>query len=42
LIGTLGALEYVYRKYRFREYGAGLHDRLLARLFPPRQGEVSQ
>ena len=35
LIGTLGASEYVVRKARFREYGSGLHDRLLARLFPP-------
>jgi uncharacterized membrane protein len=36
LIGLLGAAEYVVRKARFREYGAGLHDRLLARVFPPR------
>jgi uncharacterized membrane protein len=35
LMGTLGATEYVIRKVRFREYGSGLHDRLLARLFPP-------
>lgn len=35
LIGTLGASEYVIRKARFREYGSGLHDRLLARFFPP-------
>lgn len=35
LMGVLGASEYVVRKIRFREYGAGLHDRLLARLFPP-------
>lgn len=35
LIGVLGASEYVVRKYRFREYGAGLHDRLLAKVFPP-------
>jgi uncharacterized membrane protein len=35
LIGALGASEYVVRKARFREYGSGLHDRLLARLFPP-------
>ncbi len=35
LIGMLAAGEYVVRKFRFREYGAGLHDRLLARIFPP-------
>lgn len=38
LIGVLGASEYVVRKARFREYGPHLHDRLLARLFPPRTG----
>lgn len=36
LMGTLGGTEYVIRKYRFREYGSGLHDRLLSRVFPPR------
>lgn len=36
LIGVLGAGEYLVRKARFREYGTGLHDRLIARLFPPR------
>jgi uncharacterized membrane protein len=36
LIGLLATAEYVVRKARFREYGAGLHDRLLARVFPPR------
>jgi uncharacterized membrane protein len=35
LIGVVGGTEYVVRKYRFREYGGGLHDRLLARLMPP-------
>lgn len=42
LMGSLGGTEYVIRKYRFREYGGGLHDRLLARLFPPpsKSGEV--
>jgi uncharacterized membrane protein len=34
-IGVLGASEYVVRKYKFREYGNGLHDRLLAKVFPP-------
>lgn len=36
LIGALGSTEYIVRKYRFRDYGSGLHDRLLARVFPPR------
>ncbi len=36
LMGLLGASEYVVRKFRFREYGAGLHDRMIARIFPPR------
>lgn len=36
LMGMMFAGEYLLRKYRFREYGSGLHDRLLARLFPPR------
>jgi uncharacterized membrane protein len=35
LMGVLGASEYVVRKVRFREYGDGLHDRLIARVFPP-------
>jgi uncharacterized membrane protein len=35
LMGGLGASEYAVRKFRFREYGPGLHDRLLARLWPP-------
>jgi uncharacterized membrane protein len=35
LMGVLGASEYVVRKARFREYGPQLHDRLLAKLFPP-------
>lgn len=38
LIGALGASEYVVRKARFREYGDSLHDRLLARVFPPAAG----
>lgn len=41
LIGLLAASEYVVRKARFRDYGSGLHDRLLARLFPPRTGVPS-
>lgn len=35
LIGLVGTVEYVVRKHRFREYGPGLHDRLLARVMPP-------
>ena len=35
LMGVLGATEYLVRKARFREYGTGLHDRLIARVFPP-------
>lgn len=35
-MGCLFAAEYVVRKARFREYGSGLHDRVLARCFPPR------
>lgn len=37
LIGLLGTAEYIVRKARFRKYGNGLHDRLLAQLFPPRK-----
>ena len=37
LIGLLGTAEYIVRKYRFRDYGSGPHDRLLAQLFPPRK-----
>jgi uncharacterized membrane protein len=42
LIGLLGAAEYVVRKFRFREYGSGLHDRLIARVFPPASSETSR
>ena len=35
LMGVLFTVEYVIRKARFRDYGSGPHDRLLARLFPP-------
>lgn len=38
LIGTVATVEYVVRKAMFREYGAGLHDRILARVFPPHSG----
>ena len=37
-MGAMFAGEYVLRQFRFRKYGEGLHDRLLARLFPPREG----
>ena len=36
LIGALATAEYAMRKYRFRDYGGGVHDRVLSRLFPPR------
>lgn len=39
LMGALFAGEYVLRQYRFRKYGSGLHDRLLARVFPPARVE---
>lgn len=35
VMGVLFGAEYVVRKYRFREYGRGLHDRLIAAIFPP-------
>lgn len=40
LIGLLASVEYVVRKFRFRDYGKGLHDRVLARLFPPHTGAL--
>lgn len=40
LMGLLLSVEYVLRRYRFRDYGRGPHDRALARLWPPRD-EVS-
>ena len=39
LMGMMFVGEYVLRKYRFRDYGAGLHDRLLAKLFPAERAE---
>jgi len=35
-MGVMFAGEYVVRQYRFRNYGRGPHDRLLALLFPPK------
>lgn len=35
LMGLMFAGELLVRKYRFREYGDGLHDRLISRIFPP-------
>jgi uncharacterized membrane protein len=35
LMGILFLIEYILRKYRFREYGPGIHDRILAAIFPP-------
>jgi len=37
LMGVMFVGEYLLRRYRFREYGGGLHDRLLSRIFPPRE-----
>lgn len=39
LMGALLASEYLLRKWRFRDYGAGPHDRLLAKLWPS-EGEA--
>lgn len=38
LMGSMFAGEYVLRKARFREYGRGPQDWLLAKAFPPRPG----
>lgn len=35
-MGLLFATEFVVRKARFRRYGPGWHDRLFAKIFPPR------
>lgn len=37
LMGLMFAGEYVVRHARFRNYGSGLHDQLLSRIFPPRE-----
>lgn len=39
LIGCLFTVEYIVRKYRFRDYGSLPHDRLIARVFPPREND---
>ena len=36
LIGTLFAIEFVYRHWRFRRYLGAPTDALLRRIFPPR------
>ncbi len=36
LIGAMFTVEYLVRSYRFRHYGARLHARVVARIFPPR------
>lgn len=41
LMGVMFAGEYILRKARFRDYGRGPHDRLLALLWPPRGPEGS-
>ncbi len=38
LLGLLFGVEYVVRMVRFRRYGRGIHDRILSRFFPPREG----
>ncbi len=35
LIGLMFVGEYVLRRYRFRDYGSGVFDRILARFLPP-------
>jgi len=37
LMGALFTAEYILRRWRFREYGRGPHDRALAKLWPPRE-----
>lgn len=37
VMGLLFAGEYLVRKWRFRRYGSGLHDRFLSLLMPPRE-----
>jgi uncharacterized membrane protein len=36
-VGALATVEYVIRKYRFRKYGENVIDRVLIRIFPPRE-----
>lgn len=36
LLGAMFTVEYVLRSMRFRRYGSAPHDRLMARVFPPR------
>lgn len=40
-IATLFASEYVVRKATFRDYGRWWHDRILARVFPPRSHDAT-
>lgn len=40
-MGCLFTVEYLTRKYRFRRFGTGLHDRLLERLLPVRADAAS-
>ncbi len=39
LMGGMFVGEYILRKVRFRDYGRGPHDRLLAMVWPPRPNE---
>ncbi|MGE0790144.1 MAG: hypothetical protein AB7S26_31005 [Sandaracinaceae bacterium] len=42
LMGLMFAGEYILRKARFREYGGGIHDKLLSKLFPSEQGPAEE
>lgn len=37
LIGLLGATEFLVRRYLFREFGSGVHDRVLQKVLPVRR-----
>jgi len=37
LIGMLGGTEFLVRRYLFREFGSGLHDRVLQKVLPVRR-----
>lgn len=42
LIGLMFVGEYIVRKARFRDYGRGPHDRLLATVFPPLEAPLER
>jgi uncharacterized membrane protein len=37
LVGLLGATEFLVRRYLFREFGSGVHDRVLQKVLPVRR-----